>query len=80
MRVTRLKLANVRAVEVAEFHFRPGFNLVAGVNGVGKTTVLDTLAVCFSAVVRHANRRPRYGRSFEVDDIRVGAGSFAGRM
>ena len=75
MRVTRLKLANVRAVEVAEFHFRPGFNLVAGVNGVGKTTVLDTLAVCFSAVVRHANRRPRYGRSFEVDDIRVGAGA-----
>ena len=75
MRVTRLKLANVRAVEMAEFHFWPGFNLVAGVNGVGKTTVLDALAVCFSAVVRHANRHPRYGRSFEADDIRVGFGA-----
>ena len=75
MRVTRLKLANVRAVEVAEFHFRPGFNLVAGVNGVGKTTVLDTLAVCFSAVVRHAKRYPRYGRFFEADDIRVDVGA-----
>ena len=75
MRVTRLKLVNVRAIKVAEFLFQPGFNLIAGVNGVGKTTVLDTLAVCFSAVVRHANRRPRYGRSFEVDDIRVGAGA-----
>ena len=75
MRITRLKLANIRAVEVAELQFQPGFNLVAGVNGVGKTTVLDSLAVCCSAIVRHANRRPRYGRSFETDDIRVGAGA-----
>ena len=75
MRVTRLKLANVRAVEVAEFHFQPGFNLVAGVNGVGKTTVLDTLAVCFSAIVRHAKRYPRYGRVFEAADIRAEAGA-----
>ena len=72
MNVTRLKLVNVRAVEVAEFRFQPGFNLVAGVNGVGKTTVLETLAVCFSAIVREANHRPRYGRYFEADDIRLG--------
>ena len=75
MRVTRLKLMNVRAIESAEFHFQPGFNLVVGVNGVGKTTVLDTLAVCFSAVVGHANRLPRYGESFVADDIRVGVGA-----
>ena len=75
MRVTRLKLANVRAVEVAELYFQPGFNLIAGVNGVGKTTVLDTLAVCFSAIVRHAKHYPRYGRFFEADDIRVDVGA-----
>ena len=75
MKVTRLKLANIRSVEVAEFHFQPGFNLIAGVNGVGKTTVLDTLAVCFSAVVRHAKRYPRYRRFFEADDIRVDVGA-----
>lgn len=75
MRVTRLKLVNVRAVESAEFHFLPGFNLVVGVNGVGKTTVLDSLAVCFSAVVGHSNRLPRYGKSFEADDIRGGVGA-----
>ena len=72
MRVTRLKLVNVRVIDVAEFCFQPGFNLIAGVNGVGKTTVLDTLAVCFSGVIRQVNRYPRYGRSFEADDIRVG--------
>ena len=75
MKVTSLKLANVRAIETAAFRFQPGFNLVAGVNGVGKTTVLDTLAVCFSAVVRHANHHPRYGRLFEADDVRVGVGA-----
>ena len=32
-----LKLANVRAIEAAEFRFQPGFNLIVGVNGVGKT-------------------------------------------
>lgn len=75
MRIISLKLANVRAIHAAEFRFHAGFNLVAGVNGVGKTTVLDTLAVCLSGVVRHANRHARYGTSFEADDIRVGVGA-----
>ncbi len=75
MRVTSLELANVRAIETATFRFRPGFNLVAGVNGVGKSTVLDALAVCFSAVVRHARRHPRYGKLFAAEDIRVGVGA-----
>ena len=73
MRVTSLKLANLRAIEAAEFHFRPGFNLVVGVNGVGKTTVLDALAVCLSAAVRRANRIRRYAVSFEIADMRMGA-------
>ena len=75
MRVTALRLGNVRAIEAAELRFQPGFNLVAGVNGVGKTTVLDTLAVCLSGVVRHANRYSRYGTSFGADDIRFGVGA-----
>ena len=75
MRVVRLKLANVRAIEEAEFHFRPGFNLVAGVNGVGKSTVLDALAVCLSAIVRRARRFRRNAVSFGTDDIRMGVGA-----
>ena len=55
MRVTRLKLANLRAIEAAEFRFQPGFNLIVGVNGVGKTSVLDALRVCLSAVVKQVN-------------------------
>lgn len=71
MIVTRLKLANVRAVEVAEFSFRPGFNLIIGVNGVGKTTALESLAVSLAAISRHINglKGPLHG--FTASDIRA---------
>lgn len=73
MRVTQLKLANLRALEAAELHFKPGFNLVVGVNGVGKSSVLHALSVCLSAVVRQANRLRTPIGAFTLEDIRVGA-------
>ena len=75
MKVTKLKLANVRAIRFAEFCFQPGFNLIVGANGVGKSTVLDTLAVCLSAVARAANRFSRHRVPFGVDDIRLNSGT-----
>ena len=72
MRVTRLKLANVRAIEAAEFHFRADFNLVAGINGAGKTTVLDALAVCLSHFIRRVNRLRGKVVRFDTIDIRIG--------
>ena len=75
MNVKTLKLTDVRAIHTAQLYFQPGFNVVAGINGVGKTTVLDALAVCCSAVARHANRFRRYGTYFGDEDIRVGAGA-----
>ena len=73
MIATRLKLANLRVIEAAEFRFQPGVNLVVGVNGVGKTSVLDALSVCLSAVVKQANRLRGRVESFSFDDIRMGA-------
>jgi len=63
----------VRAICSAQLHFKPGFNVIAGVNGVGKTTILDALAVCCSAVARRVIRRRKYGTYFKDDDIRLGA-------
>jgi predicted ATP-binding protein involved in virulence len=73
MIVTRLRLANLRALAASEFRFREGFNLVVGVNGVGKTSILDALSVCLSAIVKDTNRLRTPLKSFTDEDIRIGA-------
>lgn len=73
MIVTKLKLANLRAVAAAEFRFQPGFNLVVGVNGVGKTSMLDALSVCLSAITKEVNRLRNPVKSFIEEDIRIEA-------
>lgn len=73
MLVTALRLASVRAIQDAELRFGAGVNLVVGVNGVGKTTVLDALSVCLSKVVNRANGVHARPRGFSVGDIHTGA-------
>ena len=68
-----LFLKNVRAIENSAFRFQSGFNLIIGANGVGKSSVLDSLQVCLSTLVTRASGfRARVG-GFGVDDIRAGA-------
>jgi hypothetical protein len=73
MIVTQLKLANLRAIEEAEFIFQPGFNLIVGANGVGKTSVLEALGVALSAIVRHTNGLRAKSKAFLERDIRESA-------
>ena len=77
MIVTRLKLVNLRVIEAAEFRFQPGFNLIVGVNGVGKTSILDALRVCLSAFVKQANKLRAPVEAFTLGDIRVGANALS---
>ncbi len=74
MRVTEFKVTNVRPIKTCELRFREGFNLLVGDNGVGKTTIIDALAVCVSAYVRQYNLT---GEEilFSEDDIRMDAES-----
>ena len=77
MIVTYLKLTNLRSIKAAEFHFQPGFNLIVGINGVGKTSVLDALSVCLSRVMKQANKLRSQVKEVSVNDIRIGADSDA---
>lgn len=43
MQLTKLTLINFRAFSHAEFDFQPGMNLLVGINGAGKSSVLDSL-------------------------------------
>ena len=76
MKVTDLRLTNVRSIKTAEMRFQPGFNLVVGENGVGKTTVIETLAICLFEF-EHRYNRSKIGepRPFKDDDVRLGAES-----
>ncbi|UFI47468.1 AAA family ATPase [Pseudomonas savastanoi] len=47
MRLDHLHLQNFHCYEDAHFDFQPGFNLVVGVNGSGKTSLLLGVAGCF---------------------------------
>ena len=72
MRVTTLKLVNLRNIEAAQFRFKPGFNLIVGTNGVGKSSVLEAIAVSLAPVVKYTNRL-RTNAAFAEEDIRNGA-------
>ena len=74
MRVNRLKLKNVRSIQDGELVFQSGFNLIVGVNGVGKTTILDALTNCLSGIVNSVNEiSSRRVARLLSHDIRVGA-------
>ena len=72
MEITSLRLAHIRSIETAEFRFQPGFNLIVGVNGVGKSTVLDALRICLSRILPSITESHARRMSFSVDDIRSG--------
>ena len=73
MRITHLRLANLRAVKAARFLFQPGFNLIVGVNGVGKTSVLRAATACLWPVIKHVNGLRARVDTLGPDDVRVGA-------
>ena len=76
MKVTHLNLANVRVIESAEFHFRPVSTSVVGVNGVGKTTVIEGIGrQPFRNNPTHHTKFRIRTESFGSDAIRIGADS-----
>lgn len=69
MKITSLSLFNLRSFEFAEFTFNPHFNLIAGINGAGKSTVLDAIRTCASHILPALRRGPSRPFGFGIDDI-----------
>jgi predicted ATP-binding protein involved in virulence len=69
MKITRLSLDNVRAFREAEFAFNPGFNLIIGINGAGKSTALDAIRFCGSHLLPALQKMPFRPFGFGIDDI-----------
>lgn len=69
MQVTSLRLAHLRGYEQAEFLFQPGMNLLVGVNGVGKSTVLDALRIVLMRSLPRLTNIKMRSENFKVSDI-----------
>lgn len=73
MIINELELTNFRAYEQAKFSFKPGINLIAGINGAGKSTVLDALRILLSRASREILKIREGTIDIGVRDIRRGA-------
>lgn len=79
MKLTSAKIRNFKGIEEWNITFEPGFNLIKGVNGRGKTSVLEAIAVGLGGFV--AGLEGVATRHFSKDEIRrvyttVGDGSY----
>lgn len=72
MQIQKLTLTNVRAFEHAEFEFQPGMNLLVGVNGAGKSTVLDALTSVLSYALKQFTPSISGPRPLGRDDVKIG--------
>ncbi len=75
MIINQLELTNFRGHESAIFTFKPGINLIAGVNGAGKSTALYALRIIMSRVHRQLHGAGAV-LGGETSDIRKGAGAY----
>jgi len=71
MQINRLTLTNFRAFEQAEFEFQPGMNLLVGINGMGKSTVLDAIRILLSQLLPIVGVSKSKRLDFDVKDITV---------
>lgn len=68
MILKKLNISNFKMFDNLELHFEPGFNLLLGDNGVGKTTILEAAAVAISGFL--VGMEDVAARNIYKDDVR----------
>jgi predicted ATP-dependent endonuclease of OLD family len=71
MQLKHLILTNIRVFSHAEITFQPGMNLIIGANGVGKSTILDTLRILLSQVLPQISQSRSKAINFKTTDITI---------
>ena len=83
MKLKRLELTNFRVFEQATFDFQPGMNLLVGINGAGKSSVLDALRLLLSRALLPESIAPaEHPRSlpFTAHDFTIGRYNLTGEL
>ncbi|WP_295391599.1 AAA family ATPase [uncultured Thiodictyon sp.] len=73
MKVLSLHLINFRGIAELRVDFTEQTTAFVGINGVGKSAVLDALAIALSQLIWRINGSPQKARQIALDDIRHGA-------
>ncbi|MEH2410505.1 AAA family ATPase [Nostoc sp.] len=76
MRLKQLALTQFRGFEQVTFDFHPGMNLLVGINGVGKSTVLDALRILLSQVLPKFTASKSKPIAFNTSDIKINRSTF----
>ena len=58
MWIKKITVSNYKAIHEMNIEFQPGMNLLIGDNGVGKTSVLEAIAVVLSGMLKGMNGVP----------------------
>jgi len=72
MIIKTLSLSNFRGIASMDLDFRPDINVFSGINGAGKSSVLEALAIMLSRLVGRICSTKGTGRFFAESDIRNG--------
>lgn len=67
--ITKLRLENYRCFKMLEIDFHPQLTVLIAANGIGKTAILDALAVAFGPYVGAFDEA--VGTHFHANDIRL---------
>ncbi len=79
MKINQISLANYRCFAQGTFQFHPEFNLIVGVNGTGKTALLEALSVALSTWLLGFRNKPD-NSSLSKDDARLSYQEIDGRV
>lgn len=71
MRIDEIRIQNFKHFKDQSFRFHPNFNLVIGVNGSGKTALLNALSVAMGAFVYGVFDDPERRRMIDENEVRV---------
>lgn len=80
MKITKLDVTNLRGFEHASFELDPSFTLLVGVNGVGKSSVLEALRISLSRVMPKFTASKAIPIAFTEDDTRIGSPALTVRL
>lgn len=66
MEIKKISIKNFRGIQNADFDFCNKVNLIVGINGAGKTSVLDSIALLLSWLINRTLNKNSSGHQLMI--------------